>query len=85
MSLPPRVDELLQANGWVKTWEDARGQRWEKDSAVHFWPYWKLVIDFAPGGDHRCTLYHGPGAGRPEASFSLRSLRPALRRRKLIR
>jgi len=83
--LPLRVSKLLLDNGWEKTWEDLRGQRWEKESDVHYWPYWKLIIDFMPDGNHYCELYHGSEAEWPESVFHLRNIKRVLRRRGLVK
>ncbi|RJO60703.1 MAG: hypothetical protein C4542_08515 [Dehalococcoidia bacterium] len=80
-----RIEKLLLENGWEKTWEDPGGQRWEKDSDAHYWRYWQLTINFMPDGNHYCKLYYGSSLKEPETTCHLRSLRPVLKHRRLIR
>ncbi|WP_353928718.1 hypothetical protein [Desulfofundulus kuznetsovii] len=56
-------------------------QAWEKYEFDR--GYWELFISYEEDGKHRCELWRGSDATKPEAVFSLRSIRTVLMRRGL--
>ena len=79
--VPIKIETFLTKNGWEKTYDKppAGHQTWEKyEPDLGFW---ELFINY--GEKHRCELWRGNGATKPEAVFSLRSIRAVLRRRGL--
>lgn len=78
-----KIETFLAKNGWEKIYDKPPDghQTWEKyEPDLGFW---EMFIDYREDGRHCCELWCGNGATKPEAVFSLRSVRAVLRRRGL--
>lgn len=78
--VPEKVEKFLTENEWEKIYDKPPDghQTWLKyDQGL-----WELII-YMEDGRHRCILWHGSDAIKPETVFSLRSIKAALRRRGL--
>jgi hypothetical protein len=80
--VPEKVEKFLTENGWEKVYDSPPDghQAWQK----YCQGFWELVIYSMEDGRHHCNLWHGSDAIKPEAVFSLRSIRAVLRRRGLV-
>lgn len=78
-----KVEKFLTENGWEKVYDRTPGghQTWQK----YHQGFWELVIYSMEDSRHHCNLWHGSNTIKPEAIFSLRSIRAVLRRRGLAK
>ncbi|SHJ15199.1 hypothetical protein [Desulfofundulus thermosubterraneus] len=76
-----RVEKFLTENGWEKVYERPPGghQTWQE----YHQGFWELLTYSMEDNRHNCNLWHGSDAIKPEAVFSLRSIRAVLRWRGL--
>jgi hypothetical protein len=88
------IETFLLENGWEKAYDSPPKQiispymgeywvgcqTWERYDSFGFW---ELFISYREDGRYYCELWRGNGATKPEAVFSLRSVKAVLRRRGL--